>query len=507
MDMKTKKWFKILPAFAIAAVVTLSSCQKENGPKTPDVPAPEGYGYFSAAFGTQTPTLTRAEMTPAGTVAENFVDKILVVLYGSDDKVAYRFPYTLTNVGSGGTTLADFSGTGLAQTSGAQPSSDKDKNVVTQGEIITSGNYKMIVILNPTTAMETATALLSNLSSFTEAKNSVAAANFLGSGNDRFVMTNADNVVNITPADLYTMKADAETNPKRVYVDRAVAKITTVKGSAFDTNITNNKTDGSKLYENITDISWYVDVLNTSTYWMRKPTFAKGGAPTPELGVRANYYAEDPNMTAGGTFTSEDLAASSNANLGKQYNLLTDLATAATVYSTENTMNAGVDAVKYGTQVVVKCKIQPIGLALNAPYYSYAGFVFTHEQALAWLYDNDVDIPTDAPANFETVLEDCNFFEEETATAPTSYVVSDNDVTYHFGSWNVYRIPIKHFSGSDASMDEDDWGYYGVVRNNAYTVTITNITGPGSGSGQKYISAYITINPWILRNQNESLGN
>lgn len=525
--MKTNKWFKVLPAIAFAAILAFSSCAKEDGGNPDTEPAPEGYGYLAINPTADVKELTRAYTgVNVGTDEENFVDKIYVLLYNTDvaATLQYRLEFDVDNENGTGS-LDDFTGDIASDQTGVV---DPTLGVITEGRAVKSQAYKMIVVLNPSAAITAATVAGTNdLDDFDEAKAETVAGLI---GTDRFVMTNADGIINVAAADLQNTKAAAEAAPVSVNVDRAVAKITVEKGADFDTNITKNTTPATMLYESIDNISWYLDVTNPETFWVRHAANDMDGASETATTAREKRYATDPNFTAasqaGAGFNKLDLT--SGNNLTDAQNALNASSSALSVYSVENTMETAAQATwkDNATQVVVKCQIVPIGFSTGDDYYSMGTAVFTHTQALIWAQAADpTTIPSDIVTNahftggsasdnataFQAALVASGFFIDTTngnapiPSAPTTFSISGNGITFHLKGWNVYRVPVKHFN--EGTQTEASYGHYGVVRNNAYTVTITNITGPGNATSEKYIAADITINPWLLRTQEESLGN
>lgn len=493
--------------FVIVTALCLCSCMKDNGTCNG---TPEGYGYFSLSLNPNNPSFTRTAATVAGSDAENYVEKIAVILYDPGTEIAdYQFVYQISNVGEGG--LQAFAGSGIAST---QPTGENAKTqVVTRAEIVAEKDYHLIVIANPTAEMIAATAENSPYENIVWKSYAADVSQLTGAAANRFVMSNSDGPVSLSSASINSSASGAEQNPVTVYVDRAVAKIAAVMDAGFTDKIEKNMghNGGTKIYESITDITWGVDVVNNHTYWLRRPTTAKN--MIPELSSnRQNYYAEDPNM---GTPAAGSLAKKSSAEIiaATLSSLKLKSENNTYIYVPENTMNAGVDAMRYGTQVIVKCKVQPLGMTAAQNYYSFCGTVFTHQQAMSWINDGS-DVPPSiltvivensgepmAAEDFKDMLEVTGLFEEGVEEG-SEYVEYDGGLTYHYGQWNVYRIPIRHFS----DLAPGSWGYYGVVRNNLYVVNITDITGPGSGSNEKYIASKIVVNPWIERGWDESVG-
>lgn len=156
-------------------------------------------------------------------------------------------------------------------------------------------------------------------------------------------------------------------------------------------------------------------------------------------------------------------------------------------------------------------------------YYSYISLAgkaqtFSHEQARFWLERDE--FPTDM-SGLKTLLEkhiteraggNMKTFDYKSAfpnmlvdTCQTFF-----EITYHPLGLNTYRVPVKHFQPGpgETSPQKNTYGYFGVVRNNVYTLTITSLNGPGSNVVEPggYIGVNVSITPWFRREFNEDLG-
>lgn len=477
-------------------------------------------GYFSIGFSTDSKSapLGRGYTAVAeGTEQERLVDELYILLYKTDGTLETRIEVDVTNNdGTGG--LINFEGSDI---SGTSPASKKQ--VKTKAYPVTAQKYSMVVIANPTTALKAMTDKnnISELKTLTEIK---AIATELGTipfnetsidGDLRFLMSNSREEVVVEITDLKSTAQLAEASPVSVGLDRTVAKLEVLQTADFITNMNKFKSDGK--IQDWQNLSWDVDVINKKSFWMRHKSVNKAQTAETSANVREDLYAEDPNMgeiTADYSLNFTALTID-NTYLGTTGKEVALAASAVAVYVPENTFEAAMQAAdKWGTQsthVVVKVQIIPANHDIGATewtkgYYSYDGFVFTHAEAKGWI--NDGAAPSSAKITVaqlksSTIFWDNNDIVDNAPTEYTTETIDGKTLVFHFESWNVYRIPIKHFDFSPVERSKK--GHYGVVRNNWYRVSINSISGPGDGSSEKYISADVEILDWLQRDQEEDL--
>ena len=508
----------------VAATLTYSCSTEPIDEPTPPLPQASGYFAVTLALDDKDPA-TRAYTGEAlGSIQERLVDELYIMLYRqSDGTLAYRIPVAATNNSS--STVVNFSGAGVSTLSPA--ASDR---LITIGYQVATAPYHMVVMANPTASMKAATVPATFPLTLSDFKTTTANDLFATFPTNtttivpslRFPMTNSRGEVAVSVTDLKPSQAAAEAAPIAVALDRTVAKIETVKttgASGFDANMTALIAAGTlKAYQNL---SWDLDVTNKLSYYLRGKANTSAGTPEVATDARSSLYATDPNMAAiavSGTtpYTTNFTAATiNNTYLTSNPTAKTITTTSEPVYALENTFNIGVQATgtweTQATNVVVKVQIIPGHQALNATdwtvgYYSIDGFVFTHAEAVTWV-NEIIAIPSGAPVNLTVSNLKLNdwFWNGSMAitSKPIAYSTSNlgaSKLVFHYNSWNVYRIPIKHFDTAPTN-----YGHYGVVRNNWYKVSINSISGPGSGSSDKFISADVTILQWLSRNQIEDL--
>ena len=378
-----------------------------------------------------------------------------------------------------------------------------------------------------------------------------------GSGN--FLMTNVQDLIQIAAEDIPVSKTAAHANPFEITVDRMVAKIIVQKESdGSDVTVPS----GASVY----DVAYLLDRQNRYSHWWRNLNFLKGRSEWDsnsdlleepgDNSTRDERYAMSPNFgdLLGGWIYSANYffyePDNSTSNLSESdFKALSGPGSAVGQYLLENALNPNLYTWgdDYYTRVLIRANYCPAGITKGESYYVYNGKAISQTQmntyrsavetlalnlgALTGSSGNYTPVDgifpatsADEPAGMSGLYYAIFKVEYYGLIPPAtgSDVLSgsrtesfDGSVAYGIGYYykgiNYYAAPIRHFDFSDGSVDNpsaDTYGYYGVVRNNIYTVTIRSINGPGSSTptGSSYISAGVNIQPWGYAGKNIDLG-
>ena len=537
--MKTKlKNLFFLAAFVLAAGLVFSSCATDPRGNEDDNTEYESAYFSIRLFGGE----TRAGETPGeledGTVFEQMVNGIYVLLYDKSGNLNYGWNYDVTNIGADNASLVPFENV-TGDWISTEGTTDEGQ-MRGKGHLVKAKSYDLVIVANAGQVTgynstfdndQAAGAVASNAmyNTLTALKGvQTVGITTLGSNatGGLFYMSNANGPVPVTIANLKATAAAAETSPVFVNIDRALAKIFVLED---DDMIVTDGT-GTEMAANVTSFQWKVNNYNTKSYLLRQyaqysPEFPAGTAVMEEyatsiLASRKYIYATDPNMTSGVTADFASEAASARVAWGD-----TNFK-----YMTENTFDLGAqthaDIYDYATYLDIEAKILFTGDAFTGTngYYSFnngtplapSWVIFTWPQAKEW-YAND-DFP-DTMSNLKAAIKDLidnskntGVFDFQTATDPTDpgtadqtivhksepTVATNNVIYYHPAGLNIYRLLVKHFGVEESNNPA--WGYYGVVRNNVYKLNVTEIVGPGTTTAETgYLAADITINPWYIR--------
>lgn len=456
-----------------------------------------------------------------GTVDELKIHSVRVVLYEGDDgildsnrKVEYAFEFKI-NSGTwtpgasptpGGWVNGDQTATGGLSQDGKYivPTGDqlyKQENgkyqFVTFAQRVKAKKYKLLTIINGADSGQTtspiyeATSIGKYFSSFEAAKNITidqTTGYLIGStANPGILMTNHQGLVNVTLGNLFKSSDVANKNPVFVAVDRLVAKVSVTHSMDF----LNNLPQGLSLD------SWKLDVTNKESYWMRMLLPGEVVQPPGESPTMANLYAVDPNYSVlSGTQAATAFSNLSNEGLLNPSSINNSFD--SWEYVLENTMDAGSADSGQLTRIIVGYTYSPPELPNGASYYVYKNKIIEQAELDKYkLATTDAEIPAYL-LGLRLVLASIDTNKYRLDGTSTDFFET-NGLRFCPKGKLFYSIPIRHF---DVPLGSP--GYYGVVRNNMYKVTINKINPPGVGGPS--LSADIHIQPWAGRSQTNKIG-
>lgn len=178
-----------------------------------------------------------------GSEGENLIDGIRVVLYGASQTVNYTFDLDIKTSYSGTTLTA--SGNDMLNYKYV----DNTLVIQTRARSAQQGEYKMLIIANPTAAILTATQSgksIDEVNSFdTTAENSmyriVEGVNGVTAGDAAyFLMLNAQGLIDVKESNFYESREQAQEHPiTDCAIERVTAKVTCAFNSGY--TVTSNK--------------------------------------------------------------------------------------------------------------------------------------------------------------------------------------------------------------------------------------------------------------------------
>lgn len=528
--MKTRDCYIV--AWCAFAFFILQSCITSESEGFPAGEPDAEEAYLSMNLLTQSLPETRASDEEIDAL-EHCINEIWMLLYNESDKLEYKFVWKVQNYQDADPTqLINFYN--VDGEDAVVSGTEKKLGFTSVAQKVKRKQYKMAVLANPQGVFGTID-INSDLSLLTAAIDAPASSTL-------FFMSNANGLITVTKDMLRPTQEEAQTNPVAINLDRLLAKVV-VKEKTGGITITTPDV----VLDAARPIKWYLDVINKQTYPIRKFTFFEGAyvlenETNSVLAGRAAIYAEDPNFTPASNTESAFVKLAEGA---------TPIYAAGYQYVPENTLNLATqssdDWRKYTTAATVNAyliyeKILNDPTNLNNEddpgrnYYSCLlekndktteWRIFTHEQAKYWL---QTGFPTSADAGTAEVLD---LMEQKIREVQQDYIDgysgafnflaatspgkgedtyrSYKQVTYHPLGLNKYYVPIRHFNNiyGVANPRKEVYGYYGVVRNNMYTITINSIAGPGIGIydwDNRFLSTEIAITPWYKRSfQGEDL--
>lgn len=350
-------------------------------------------------------------------------------------------------------------------------------------------------------------------------------------------------VTTLVKLKVYDTKAKAEAdweNADKIYVERAVAKVTTSVKSTGGNTLTISAPGMAYDEATVTFEGWKLNLTNKTYFpvrnvskWSTWEGYNTGTDVNRFFGETANpyrvYWAIDPNYTNTVVQGTTDLNVITELPEG-QWNMMDK-----DEYSAENTTTAGQMNRARLTAVLLKAKFILKGGTENDNLFMLgtSSSIFKEDQLLTFLKATlgyDLQVKSGATAQTittaEKVKEVFEFKDDATAMDDTKAgdilkTCSDKIRFYKGGVMFYYTTVIKHFNSiTEAGVTEYDenkhLGLYGVVRNNWYDIRINSVSGPGEpeipeipdepvNKEHSFINAEINILSWAKRTQNVDL--
>lgn len=451
--------------------LAMSSCSDDNTPTTNgDNKHEQGNAYLSLTIQLPNQAMTKSRATEEGTEEESKINDVTILFFNKDFKdLEICYP------------LLDF---------------HKQGNRVDIKPInIEKKDYDIVALINKPEKL--------NLDIITKKHQFEEAAQELESDhlkNNGFFMTNATGYKSITTANFHPTIESASYSPVFLKVERALAKVvviaTEVKTPA------NSKVD---------EITWALNVKNTTMYWMRKLTHKidltnSRGEMETEVDYndtdREFLYAEDPNF-----YDHSSVHDFKYINDASPDEIVIDQNPGSenALYTLENTMEAEHQYRNVTTSVVVRLVYIPTELeeyeVRNDGYYIYNGGIIDFSDMKE--YHND---RWTIPTSYYGLAELLDAYTGDIKEKSFEHIFEGNKLTFYKGGVCYYNVPIKHCS----KQEPMNYGRYGVVRNNVYKLTINSIAGPGKiypdeenweDDENSFIGFNFEITPWFVREQ------
>lgn len=499
----------------------LSSCASDEYiPKT-ETETELDKGYFSLSANTGKLLITRSfDGYDEGTLNERYVKAVRVVLYdgldGTDQsQVKYAFDYKIES-DQGAQYWKDNS----TEKKDLSPVRNKftATNFVTYAREVEVQPYRMLVIINPTknsdpqldlyklTAVGNRLANLKTSIEIDPALMRTQGTNIenldAGIAADRyFLMMNDQGLIDVPAHWIQDTKNRAHQLPIPAYVDRVVSKVTLLPSDINDIAMLKS---GAK----ISDLSWALDIVNKKTFWMRQITNTyqnTGGLgpseivrvhppgesiPTTPGTDRKDRYAVDPNYE-GLNGTSSAAVNERKANFYScgylaPFPSCLDKILGDRMYCLENTMNLDHQFSEVSTRALIRCVYTPKNIANGEGYYLFNDETIISlnemKEYVRIIHGDKGEVWKSGP------YKEMYFAIQEAMVLYTLDAIPDlsfffrstegSTLKYYNKGVNFYAIKLRHFDYGSTTPD-NEYGYYGLVRNTHYKVIITEVKGPG----------------------------
>ena len=329
-------------------------------------------------------------------------------------------------------------------------------------------------------------------------------------------------------------KADAVKNRAQLQIERLSAKMAvTLKGAAgVDIEVL---PAGAKF----AFAKWTIDYVNSQFFPFAKKT--KLTSPHTPNEYKTNFYTVDPNFASPNHRTSiilnqiEDYEPKVKWYDANEENV-TDEKVKKVAYSTENTMAAADQKLGGATRLVLKANYVPNGYTMGQDWYqSSLNGVYTNYETLIKLQEaygiaKALDEDKRDAAQKALVIS-CEAFKTKldgiysaisaiadfAALTQTDLdnlgitnggeIAKGTGVRWFQKSLNYYYYEVRHDNGALGHME---YGKYGVVRNNYYTLRLTKVNGAGTpwypeveepeeeiDKEGAYLHFEINVAPWV----------
>ena len=336
----------------------------------------------------------------------------------------------------------------------------------------------------------------------------------------------------------------AKSNPATLEIERLAAKLEVMIGSPLAVGPIEDGTNAS--LGQFEFGNWTIDYYNSLFYPFAKKTTTKSSHTSGFY--KSNFYTVDPNFTAaGGTeYLTGIVKNTLDANREPKVEWATESTTVGENYKycIENTMAAGYQKFGAATRLVLKGQYAPWKageFTLGDDWYrlpngtnsknfkSFAELLAAYTEAklkqtnsepmtaqdkllvsACELFYNQIQpMLTNDPGDFasltQTILDDSNIQNGG------ELCKKEGCIYWYPKSLNYYYYEIRHDNAANSYME---YGKYGVVRNNYYTLTMTKVNGNGTpwypGGGPEdpdeeedidkkgaYLHFEIKVAPWI----------
>lgn len=498
-----------------AGFLALSSCSYTEYPIPEEIVPGDtllGKGYISLSINTEKILLTKTfEGYEQGLPGETYVKAVRVVLYDGCDMtnravVKYAFDYSIetatntpywSDMSSGKKDLSPLS------------YMFSSSNFVTYAREIKVQPYRMLVIINPANNNNSALDLYNLTREGVSKLEDIYRAVTLDpeklrdggiAADNCFLMLNDQGLVDIPAGWIQESISMAHRSPVPVNVERVVAKVSLFPANPDAIGLP----DGAS----INDLTWTLDIVNKKTYWMRQMTktfMATGetgpeevvcihqpGKPSPDRAGtdREKRYASDPNYNGYKGNSIDNINERKNNFLCKSYTdgqalLSLDIQPGQSAYCLENTMHPDDQSSEVITRALIRCAYYPQKIRAGQSYYIFNDATLISVEQMKdyislinqgkgnnW---NDAELRK-LFATLKAAKTVCVLDAEPAESF--IYAYSGNTLRYYRNGINYYAVKIRHFDYAP-SVTDDAYGFYGVVRNTHYKVTVKEFLGPG----------------------------
>ena len=551
---------------SLLAVAALASCSKEND-ESPEVDGGKDsdVAYVSISMTNPKTTGTRASSEQPSLPAESLINELYVITFNSSKAVTKDADATEYATVLGAGTFGTNSGVTTPNTPIKVGTDTQYLLVIANPGTVLKNRLDNIAVgatyatINAMITVPTQTGKPSNAYLVEEVVHSNGCA-MINAGffddsdgdpanhawKDECLLDVSDKIVLAKDYKTETQALNAaKSNPATLEIERLAAKLEVMIGGSLEVGPFEDVTNASLGQFDFGN--WTIDYYNSLMFPFAKKTTTESSHTSPGF-YKSNFYTVDPNFTTAGgseylTGLVKNVLDATTREPKVEWVSKSTVAGENCRYCIENTMDEGFQKFGAATRLVLKGKYAPwpVGeFTLGDDWYrlpngtnsvnfkSFADLLAAYTPAKA-------KADADRTAQEKLLVSACELFYAQIQPALTTNDPGDfaslsqaildanniqngGELTKEEGciywypkSLNYYYYEIRH---DNAANDHMEYGKYGVVRNNYYTLTLTKVNGNGTpwypGGGPEdpdeeedidklgaYLHFEIKVAPWI----------
>lgn len=551
---------------SLLAVAALASCSKEND-ESPEVDGGKDYdvAYVSISMTNPKTTGTRASSEQPSLAEESLINELYVITFNSSKAVTKDADATEYATVLGAGTFGTNSGVTTPNTPIKVGTDTQYLLVIANPGTVLKNRLDNIAAgatyatINTMITVPTQTGKPSNAYLVEEVVHSNGCA-MINAGffddsdgdpanhawKDECLLDVSDKIVLAKDYKTETQALNAaKSNPATLEIERLAAKLEVMIGGSLEVGPFEDVTNASLGQFDFGN--WTIDYYNSLMFPFAKKTTTESSHTSPGF-YKSNFYTVDPNFTTAGgseylTGLVKNVLDATTREPKVEWVSKSTVAGENYRYCIENTMDEGFQKFGAATRLVLKGKYAPwpVGeFTLGDDWYrlpngtnsvnfkSFADLLAAYTPAKA-------KADADRTAQEKLLVSACELFYTQIQPALTTNDPGDfaslsqaildanniqngGELTKEEGciywypkSLNYYYYEIRH---DNAANDHMEYGKYGVVRNNYYTLTLTKVNGNGTpwypGGGPEdpdeeedidklgaYLHFEIKVAPWI----------
>lgn len=450
---------------------TLFSCKDDGNDVINNLENEKAYFSLKLAFpassGTKATTSDEnGDGYQDGLATEQQFQKVAVILVSaSTNKVTDYVEYTKSDFAPEGDAAIDNNST--------SPTSISKNYLAKSAKLVTKGDAKVYVFLNPTADVEVfktvgtdaANILITEMTALTA--TDITGVGSIANANN-FLMGNTETAV------VQTIDGTVK-NPTTVTIDVERAAVKLVENTATATFAVTNTLVATSVEATL--VKYDYNNLNKRSFLLKNTeSRSDAGAISGSYVVDPNFITANYKSTTSSTapWYTSDFFTMDNQNVNKTFPTTPGDIT----YCLENTMISNEQYDNKTTSIVYQASIKVNGNAA-ATFYTYKNTIYTSYSALMAAYNKDYPNPIQqlgtvfTEADVNAVYTSANYTTDVKAF---NTKLVDKGIKCYYNGVCYYNWMIKHWDQAGTVLGRME---FGVVRNNVYYLAVTKILNIG----------------------------